>query len=62
VGLGFGTPEAMFDALTRPLGLDEEARAALRPTFDGLLAAQDDRPSAAEIDAPYVLYTGRRPG
>lgn len=62
VALAFPTPQAMFDAFTLPLGLDEERRIALRPAFDRLLAAQSNSPPAAEIDARYALYTGRRPG
>jgi SAM-dependent methyltransferase len=60
VALAFPDADAMFDALTRPLGLPEDGRAALRPAFDRLLAAQNNRPPAAEIDARYVLYAGRR--
>ena len=60
VALGFATPVEMFDAFTLPLGLEPESRAALRPAFDRLLAAQNHRPPAAEIDARYALYAGRR--
>ena len=60
VALAFPTPGAMFDAFTLPLGLDEAPRHALRPAFDRLLAAQNNRPPAAEIDARYVLYAGHR--
>jgi hypothetical protein len=35
---------------------------ASRATFDRPLAAQNNRPPAAEIDARYVLYAGRRRG
>jgi SAM-dependent methyltransferase len=56
VALAFPAPDAMFDALARPLGLADSNRAA----FDRLLAAQNNRPPAAEIDARYVLYAGRR--
>lgn len=61
VALAFPSPDAMFDAFTLPYGLEEEARAALRPAFDRLLAAQNNRPPAAEIDARYVLHLGHRP-
>jgi SAM-dependent methyltransferase len=44
------------DALAAALGVD----AALRPAFDRLLAAQNNRPPAAELDARYVLYAGDR--
>ena len=60
VALAFPDADAMFDALTLPLGLHTERRTALRPAFDRLLAAQNNRPPAAEIDARYVLYAGRR--
>jgi SAM-dependent methyltransferase len=56
VALAFPSPEEMFDALAGPLGLDGSAR----PAFDRLLGAQNNRPPAAEIDARYVLYAGRR--
>jgi len=62
VALAFPDPTAMFDAFTLPLGLSAERRAALRPAFDRLLAAQNNRPPAAEIDARYVLYAGHRRG
>jgi len=60
--LGFPDADAMFDALTLPLGLPADRRAAVRPAFDRLLAAQNNRPPAAEIDARFVLYAGRRRG
>jgi hypothetical protein len=58
VRLAFPSADAMFDALARPLGVGDASRA----TFDRLLAAQNNRPPAAEIDARYVLYAGRRRG
>ena len=61
VALAFPDVDAMFDALTLPLGLPAGRRAALRPAFERLLAAQSNRPPEAEIDARYVLYAGRRP-
>jgi SAM-dependent methyltransferase len=54
VALAFGDADAMFAAFGAP--------AAVRPAFDRLLAAQDNRPGAAEIDARYILYAGRRRG
>jgi SAM-dependent methyltransferase len=58
VSLAFPSPDAMFAALAGTFGLGEAHRGA----FDGLLAAQNNRPPAAEIDARYVLYAGRRRG
>ena len=52
VALAFPDP----DALAAALGVT----AAVRPAFDRLLAAQNNRPPAAEIDARYVLYAGHR--
>ena len=56
VALAFPSADAMFDALAGPFGLDD----ARRPAFDRLLAAQNNRPPMAEVDARYVLYAGRR--
>jgi SAM-dependent methyltransferase len=58
VPLAFPSPDAMYAALAGSFGLGEASRAA----FDGLLAAQNNRPPAAEIDARYILYAGRRQG
>jgi SAM-dependent methyltransferase len=58
VRLDFPSADAMFAALARPFGLQESNRAA----FEALLAAQNNRPPAAEVDARYVLYAGRRRG
>ena len=44
------------DAMAAALGV----AAAVRPAFDRLLAAQNNRPPAAEVDARYVLYAGDR--
>lgn len=52
VPLAFPDPDALFAAL----GADP----AVRPAFDRLLAAQNNRPPAAEVDARYVLYAGDR--
>ena len=62
MALAFPDAGAMFDAFSLPLGLPDERRAALRPVFDRLLAAQNNRPPAAEVDARYVLYAGHRRG
>jgi SAM-dependent methyltransferase len=44
------------DALAAAIGVPE----TVRPAFDRLLAAQNNRPPAAEIDARYVVYAGDR--
>jgi SAM-dependent methyltransferase len=54
VPLAFPDAGALFTAL----GADP----VVRPAFDRLLAAQTNRPPAAEIDARYVLYAGDRRG
>ncbi len=56
VKLAFASPDAMFEALAPPFGLEDSNRAG----FGRLLAAQNNRPPAAEIDARYVLYAGGR--
>ena len=56
VALGFPDADAMFAALASPFGVSATAR----PAFDRLLAAQNNRPPAAEVDARYVLYAGDR--
>ena len=56
VALAFPDPDALFAALAAPFRLPDAAR----PAFDRLLAAQNNRPPAAEIDARYVLYAGQR--
>ena len=50
-----------FDALTAPYGLGEYALAALRPAFDRLLASCNDRPPEVELNARYLIVTGRKP-
>jgi SAM-dependent methyltransferase len=52
VPLAFPDPGAMAAALG--------VAAPLRPAFDRLLAAQNNRPPAAEVDARYVVYAGDR--
>jgi SAM-dependent methyltransferase len=56
VALGFESPDAMFAAMRSALVVADD----VRPAFDRLLAAQNNRPPAAEIDARYVLYAARR--
>jgi hypothetical protein len=58
VALRFHSPDAMWDALAVPLGLDDSAR----PAFDRLLAAQNNSPPKVDVDARYVVYAGRRRG
>jgi SAM-dependent methyltransferase len=58
VRLAFASADVMFAALAGPFGLQDSNR----PAFDRLLAAQNNRPSAAEVDARYVMYAGRRRG
>jgi len=60
LALRFSSPDAMFAALA-PATLGEEGRRALRPAFDQLLASTNNRPPAAEIDARYLVISGRRP-
>ena len=50
-----------FDVLTAPYGLGEYALAALRPAFDRLLASCNDRPPEVELNARYLIVTGRKP-
>jgi SAM-dependent methyltransferase len=52
VALAFPGADAMFAAFGLPAGV--------RPAFDRLLAAQNNRPPAAEVDARYVLYAAHR--
>jgi SAM-dependent methyltransferase len=61
VRLAFDSPGAMFDALVRGLPADEAQWPALRPGFDRLLAASNNRPPAAEVDARYRVYVAARP-
>lgn len=60
VRLEFASPDALFAALA-PATVDAAGRAAIRPRFDRLLAAQNNRPPGAEIDGRYLLAAGRRP-
>jgi SAM-dependent methyltransferase len=50
-----------FEVLTAPYGLHEYALAALRPAFDRLLASCNDRPPEVELNARYLIVTGRKP-
>ena len=59
--LSWDTPDLAFAALSAPYGLDAEARAALRPDFDRLLASCNDRPPGVELSARYLIALGRRP-
>jgi hypothetical protein len=52
VALAFPDPDAMAAAFGVP--------PVARPAFERLLAAQNNRPPAAEIDARYVVYAGDR--
>jgi SAM-dependent methyltransferase len=52
VALAFPDPGAMAAALAVP--------DPVRPAFDRLLAAQNNRPPAAEVDARYVVWAGDR--
>jgi hypothetical protein len=44
----------------RGLPADEAHWPALRPGFDRLLAASNNRPPAAEVDARYRIYVATR--
>jgi SAM-dependent methyltransferase len=57
VQLSFSSADAFFDALVRPLGLGDGAR----PAFDRLLASCNNLPAAVQVDARYLLVSGRRP-
>jgi SAM-dependent methyltransferase len=57
--LHFASPGELFAALA-PAWLDSSQSAAARPGFDRLLASTNNRPPAAEVDARYLLLTGRR--
>jgi SAM-dependent methyltransferase len=58
VALTFPGADSLFAALAGPYGLSD----ADRPAFDRLLAAQNNRPPEAHVDARYVLYAGDRRG
>jgi SAM-dependent methyltransferase len=60
VRLSFASPDAMFDALVRGLPADEAHWPALRPGFDRLLVASNNRPPVAEVDARYRIYVATR--
>jgi SAM-dependent methyltransferase len=62
VALWFPSPAALFDALVRPLPLDDAARRELRPAFDHLLAScNNDASGGVEVDARFLVAVGRRP-
>jgi hypothetical protein len=56
------SPTRAFEVLAAPYGLDEYALAALRPAFDRLLASCNDRPPHVELNARYLIVSGRKPG
>ena len=56
------SPTRAFEVLAAPYGLDEYALAALRPAFDRLLASCNDRPPQVELNARYLIVSGRKPG
>jgi SAM-dependent methyltransferase len=58
--LRFDSPDAAFEALSRPHPLDQQDREALRPRFDRLLSSCNSAPPAVEIDARYLAVVGRR--
>jgi SAM-dependent methyltransferase len=55
VRLEFPSPDALFEQLAPP-----RRAQALRPAFDRLLAASNDRPPAAVVSARHLLITGTR--
>jgi SAM-dependent methyltransferase len=62
VQLTFPDADAFFDALARPASLDAAARSAVRPAFDRLLASCNNAMGGGvEVDARYLVVTGRRP-
>jgi SAM-dependent methyltransferase len=58
--LRFPSGDACFDALAPTVVLDGEERTRLRPHFDALLASVNNRPPEVELDARYLLASGRR--
>jgi SAM-dependent methyltransferase len=60
VRLRFADADATFDALAVWAALDDAQLQALRPGFDRLLAAQNNSGTQVEIDARYLLASGRR--
>jgi SAM-dependent methyltransferase len=56
------SPTRAFEVLAAAYGLDEYALAALRSAFDRLLASCNDRPPQVELNARYLIVTGRKPG
>jgi SAM-dependent methyltransferase len=59
--MSWASPTRAFEVLTAPYWLDEYKQAALRPAFDRLLASCNDRPPEVELNARYLIVTGRRP-
>jgi hypothetical protein len=61
VRLRFEDVETAFAALTVWTALDDSHLLALRPGFDRLLASQNNSGTQVEIDARYLIASGRRP-
>lgn len=54
-------PDALFDALA-PGTFSSAQRAELRPAFDRLLASASNTPGTVDLDARFLIASGRRPG
>jgi SAM-dependent methyltransferase len=61
VRLRFADADAAFDALAVWAAFDDSHLPALRPGFDRLLASQNNSGAQVEIDARYLIASGRRP-
>jgi SAM-dependent methyltransferase len=61
VRLRFADADAAFDALAVWAPLDDSQLPVLRPGFDRLLASQNNSGSHVEIDARYLIVSGRGP-
>jgi SAM-dependent methyltransferase len=61
VRLRFADADAAFDALAVWAPLDDSQLHELRPGFDRLLASQNNSGTQVEIDARYLIASGRRP-
>ena len=60
VRLRFDDADAAFEALSAWTMLEDSELAALRPDFDRLLASQNNSRNGVEIDARYLIASGRR--
>jgi hypothetical protein len=60
VRLRYPDADAAFDALAVWSALGEAQLPRLRPAFDRLLASQNNSGSKVEIDARYLIASGRR--